>query len=87
VERLAVVEALGRLLRRRLEVRWVRPRFEDGIPRDRGETGEAIGHAVVLRASLVETAGERALRRLGVTVERLRPRRASAASMGAAVET
>lgn len=73
VRRKQVVEALKMHARRRTEFRWVRMRLDDGIARSGGSVERAVADAVALRAHVAETAGEVALRRLGATVERVRP--------------
>jgi uncharacterized protein (DUF58 family) len=72
--RASVMEALRAHGRRRIELRWVSLRLEEGIARGGADVTEAVGHAVALRARLGEFVGERALRKLGVAVERIRPR-------------
>jgi uncharacterized protein (DUF58 family) len=59
--------------RRRIELRWVTIRPELGI--DDADSGiiRVASDAVRLQAYVAEERGERALRRLGVRVERLRP--------------
>lgn len=73
IRRKLVVEALQKHVRRRVEFRWVRMRLDDAIPRSGGPVQRAIAEAVALRARVAETAGEVALRRMGATVERVRP--------------
>jgi uncharacterized protein (DUF58 family) len=81
VKRPVVTEALRKHGRRRVELRWVGLRLEEGILRSAGTVSHAVGHAVALRARVGETVGEHALRRLGVTVERIRARSLSRASV------
>jgi hypothetical protein len=71
--RKSVVEALKKHVRRRVEFRWVRMRLDDGIARTGNAVQRAVGDAVALRARVAETAGEFVLRRMGATVERIRP--------------
>jgi uncharacterized protein (DUF58 family) len=74
VRRARVMDALQKHGRRRVELRWVSLRLEEGISRGGTEVADAVGHAVALRARLGESVGERALRKLGVAVERIRAR-------------
>ena len=74
VKRPVVTEALRKLGRRRFDLRWVRLQLEDGIVRSGSDLADAVGHAVALRARAGETVGEHALRKMGVSVERVRPR-------------
>jgi uncharacterized protein (DUF58 family) len=76
-----VYEALKKHARRRVEIRWVRPELEQGVPRGPGTVAQAVGSAIALRARVGESVGEHALRRLGVTVERVRPRAIGRASV------
>ncbi|MCA9598813.1 MAG: DUF58 domain-containing protein [Myxococcales bacterium] len=69
-----IERALARHPHRRAELRWVSMRVEPGIPRDGGELMSVVADAVALRARVAEERGEHALRRLGVHVERPRPR-------------
>jgi uncharacterized protein (DUF58 family) len=71
--RAVVTDALASHARRRVEFRWVRLRLAESMPRFTSEVGRAAAHAVALRAETVESVGERALRRMGVTIERIRP--------------
>lgn len=73
IRRKVVVESLKKHVRRRIEFRWVRMRLDDAIPRAGGAVQRAVADAVALRARVAETAGEVALRRMGATVERVRP--------------
>lgn len=73
-KRKVVTEALKKHARRRVEIRWVRPELEEGVPRGPGIVASAVASAIVTRARAGESVGEHALRRLGVTVERVRPR-------------
>jgi hypothetical protein len=73
-KRPALGDALRKQGRRKLELRWVRPRLEDGLAVEGGDVHQAVAYAVGLRAHAGEAIGERALRKLGVSVERLRPR-------------
>jgi hypothetical protein len=68
------VEALSHASRRRTEVRWVRLTLDDGFETERGIVARAVHAAVSTRAKTAETVGERALRHLGVTSMRVRPR-------------
>lgn len=74
LRRPAVVQAITRHAHRRLEIRWVRLEFAKGLFRPSGALAQAAHRAVALRAELAQTVGERALKRLGVTVERIRAR-------------
>jgi uncharacterized protein (DUF58 family) len=76
-----VYEALKKHARRRVEIRWVRPELEQGVPRGPGTVAQAVGSAIAIRARVGESVGEHALRRLGVTVERVRPRAIGRASV------
>jgi len=76
-----VTDALKKHARRRVEIRWVRPELEQGVPRGSTATAEAVGDAITIRARVGESIGEHALRRLGVTVERVRPRAIGRASI------
>jgi uncharacterized protein (DUF58 family) len=69
-----ITEALTRFPRRKVDLRWVRPRLEDSVPGASGDVERAVAYAVGERARLSETVGERALRKLGVGVERVRQR-------------
>jgi uncharacterized protein (DUF58 family) len=71
-KRKVVAEALARHSRRRVELRWVRPHLDDALPRTQIGVEGAVSYAVSLRAQASEKLGERALRRLGVTVDRVR---------------
>jgi hypothetical protein len=71
--RKALVEALHKHVRRRTEFRWVRMRLDESIARTGGGVQRAVGDAVALRAHVAESAGEVVLRRMGATVERIRP--------------
>ena len=73
IRRKVVVESLKKHVRRRIEFRWVRMRLDDAPPRSGGAVERAVAGAVALRARVAEAAGEIALRRLGATVERIRP--------------
>jgi uncharacterized protein (DUF58 family) len=73
-KRPAVAAALRKLPRRRLELVWVRLKLDDGAEESSDPIVAAVTHAVVLRAKVTETVGERALRKLGVPSVRLRPR-------------
>jgi hypothetical protein len=73
-KRTLVTDALKKHARRRVEIRWVRPELEDAIERGSGAVASAVSAAVATRARVGEAIGEHALRRLGVTVERVRPR-------------
>lgn len=86
LRRPAVLESLAKHSRRRLELRWVRLELERGIPEGVGAVSRAAGVAVGLRARLAQTVGERALRRLGVSVERVRPRTITKTDVTAAAE-
>lgn len=77
VKRPAVAEALLRHARRRLEVRWVRLELARGLFAPSGTLARAAHRAVILRAELSQKVGERALQRMGVSVERLRTRQPS----------
>jgi hypothetical protein len=48
--------------------------LEGSVEHGETATSEAVARAITLRAQVAEAAGERALRRLGVGVERLRAR-------------
>jgi hypothetical protein len=72
VRRKTVSEALGRYGKRRVDLRWVRPRLDDGFFDGGSLVSGAVSYAVSLRAETAEKAGERALRRLGISVERIR---------------
>ncbi|HVU01804.1 MAG TPA: DUF58 domain-containing protein [Polyangiaceae bacterium] len=69
-----IVEALSHASRRRTEVRWVRLTLDDGFETERNIVSRAVNAAVSVRARTAETVGERALRHLGVTSLRVRPR-------------
>lgn len=69
-----VLEALHKHGRRRMEIRWVRLELQKGFFPPKGPVGVAVHRAVALRAEVAQAVGERALRRLGVHVERVRPR-------------
>jgi hypothetical protein len=69
-----VADALRKHARRRVELRWVRLELEEAIEQGPGSVAHAVRSAVALRARVGETVGEHALRRLGVTVEKIRPR-------------
>ena len=71
--RKALVEALHKHVRRRTEFRWVRMRLDESIARTGGSVQRAVAGAVALRAHVTEAAGEVVLRRMGATVERIRP--------------
>jgi uncharacterized protein (DUF58 family) len=73
-KRPAVAAALRKLPRRRLELSWVRLKLDDGVHAGADPVVTAVAHAVVLRANVTESVGERALRKLGVPSVRLRPR-------------
>jgi hypothetical protein len=47
--------------------------FDPALPRG-GALGRAVAAAVSIRTGLAEDAGERALRTMGVRVDRVRPR-------------
>ncbi len=74
IKRPGLVDALRKLGRRKFDFRWVRLELEEGIPRTGGTVPDVVGHAVALRARTSETVGERTLRKMGITVERVRPR-------------
>jgi uncharacterized protein (DUF58 family) len=69
-----LTDALRKHARRRVELRWVRLELEEAIERGSGSVAHAVHSAVALRARVGEAVGEHALRRLGVTVEKIRPR-------------
>ncbi len=69
-----VTDALRKHARRRVEIRWVRPELEEALAEGSGPVAAAVSAAVATRARVGEAVGEQALRRLGVTVERVRPR-------------
>jgi hypothetical protein len=64
--------ALSEHPRRRIELRWVTVRPELGMADDDSGIIRVASDAVRLQAYVAEERGERALRRLGVRVERLR---------------
>jgi hypothetical protein len=68
-----IERALGGLPRRRIEVRWIAMRHVPSIPRKGAPLMDAVADAVSLRTTIAEERGVRALRRLGVRVERPRP--------------
>lgn len=70
-----VERALARFPRRRIDLCWVSMSHEHAIPRDGTPLMPAVADAVALRAQVAQERGERALRHLGVRVERWRPRR------------
>jgi uncharacterized protein (DUF58 family) len=72
-----VLSGLLPLRRRRIDVRWISMRNEAGILRSEGVVEEAVADAVALRARLLQERGERALRQLGVRVDRLRSERSA----------
>jgi uncharacterized protein (DUF58 family) len=65
-----ILSALSRI-GRRFEVRWVSMTTEAGIATSADSTGMAVADAVSARARAARERGERALRQLGVRVERL----------------
>jgi uncharacterized protein (DUF58 family) len=73
-KRSMVTDALRKHARRRVELRWVRLELEEAIEHGTGSLANAVRSAVTLRARVGEAVGEHALRRLGVTVEKIRPR-------------
>src|SRR5262249_34220431 len=73
-KRRAVMDALRKHARPRVELRWVRLHLEEGIEPREGPVANAVGAAVALRARAGETVGEHALRRLGISFEKIRPR-------------
>jgi uncharacterized protein (DUF58 family) len=73
-KRSVVTNALKKHARRRVEIRWVKPELEEAIALGKGAVAEAVSAAVATRARVGEAIGEHALRRLGVTIERVRPR-------------
>jgi uncharacterized protein (DUF58 family) len=66
--------ALAALPRRRMDLRWVVVPIERGISFEGTPIAPAVADAVALRARIAERRGERALRQLGVRVERVLPR-------------
>jgi uncharacterized protein (DUF58 family) len=70
-----IERALANIPRRRIELRWVVMRHAPGIDREGPPHARAVADTVALRAMIAEERGARALRRLGVRVER--PRRVS----------
>src|SRR5262249_14551428 len=86
-KRAAVVDALRKHARRRVELRWVRLHLEDAIERTGSPIASAVGEAVATRARAGETVGEHTLRRLGVSFERIRPRTPGRASVVPPPET
>jgi uncharacterized protein (DUF58 family) len=68
-----IERVLGALPRKRIELRWVIQRQAPSIPTTGGPLMPVVADAVRLRATVAEELGERALRRLGVRVERPRP--------------
>jgi uncharacterized protein (DUF58 family) len=69
----AMARAISRRPRLGLEIRWIPMRFGPSLPRGNA-LEDAIADAVALRTQLDATAGERALRTLGVRVDRVRSR-------------
>lgn len=68
-QRESVLGALARI-GRRFEVRWVSTAIEAGVTTPDGSAGVAVADAVAARARAARERGERALRQLGVRVER-----------------
>ncbi len=71
-----IARALAHHPRRRIALGWVSMTHEHAVPRDGSSLMGVIADAVAVRARVAEERGERALRHLGVRVERWRPRAA-----------
>jgi uncharacterized protein (DUF58 family) len=72
-----IERALLRHPRRRIDLRWVPSTQEPSIPRAGSPLAPAVADAVSTRARVAQERGEAALLRLGVRIERLRPKHAS----------
>lgn len=68
-----IERVLSGLPRRRIDVRWIMMRHVPSIPREGSAHADAVADAVAVRAVVAEERGERALRQLGVRIERPRP--------------
>jgi uncharacterized protein (DUF58 family) len=69
-----IERALLRHPRRRIDLRWVAMSHERSIPQHGTPLAAAVGYAVCLRARAAQERGERALRRIGIRTEQVRPR-------------
>ena len=74
VTRPEIKQALLRVPRRRVELRWVSMTHERSIPHQGTALAPAVGFAVTMRAQAAEARGERALRQIGVRVQHIHPR-------------
>jgi uncharacterized protein (DUF58 family) len=83
VNRPDIKRALLRHPRRRIELRWVSMSSERSIPHTGTPLAPSVGFAVTERARAAEERGERALRRIGVRVQRIHPRLRQAGALGA----